>query len=61
MRSDGDEVYIRTSGGSSWIEEWGNTGGMPLPIKDGGEELGYELLIIWAEILDDHGSVALAV
>ena len=59
MRSDGDEMYIRTSGGSPWIEEWGYTG--PLPIKDGGEIFGYELLIIWAENLGVDGLVTLAV
>jgi hypothetical protein len=59
MRSDGDEVYIRTSGGSSWPEEWGYTG--LLPIKDGGEEFGYESFVVWTESLAVDGLVALAV
>lgn len=53
-------MYIRTSGGNRWTEEWGYTGG-PLPIKDGGEELGYETLIIWAEGLGIDRLVTLAV
>jgi hypothetical protein len=32
-----------------------------LPIKDGGKEFGYEPLIIWAEGLDVHKLVALAI
>lgn len=60
MGSDGDEVHIRTSGGSRWTEKWGYTG-RRLPIKDRGEELGYETLIIWAEGLHINGLVALAV
>jgi len=39
----------------------GKQEGRPLPIKDGGEELGYELFIIWAENVDVDGSVTLAV
>jgi hypothetical protein len=39
----------------------GETRGRLLPIKGGGEEFGYELLIIWAENVDVNGSVTFAV
>jgi len=60
MRSDGDGMYIRTSGGSRCTKEWGYTA-RPSPVKDWGKELGYETLIIWAECLKIDGLVALAV